>query len=218
MAGSAGVAFVVLVLLGTFIAGTPPDPDAGAGEIREFFVDNRSQLLLGGFLQTLAFPLIIWWVVVHHRMAREVAGDTPLPGVMVIGLVLAGAGAMVLGAVANGVVWVDGAAETMSDDVLAYAWRASSLGFGMGMGAIFVFLAASALVVKRMDAMPSWMPWLGGLAALMALVGTLGVLDAEMGMLAFLGFLALSLWILVVSGMMIAHGREGAVKATPAHV
>ena len=218
MAGWAGVVFVLLALLGTFIAGSPPDPDAGAGEIREFFVDNRSELLLGGLFQTLGFPFIIWWVVVHHRMAREAAGDTPLPGVMVIGLILTGAGAMVFGAVANGVVWVDGAAETMSDDVLAFAWRASTLGFGVGMSTLFVFLAASALVVKRMEGMPAWLPWLGGLAAVLALVSTLGVLDAEMGMLGFLGFIGFSLWILVLSGVMIAHGREAAVKATPAHV
>jgi len=218
MAGWAGVVFVVLVLVSTFIAGTPPDPDAGAGEIREFLVDHRSELLLGGLLQALATPFVIGWVLVHHRMMREAAGDTILPGAMVIGLVLTGALALVCTAIANATLWVDGAAEVMSDDVIAFGWRVSSLGFGMASATLFVFLAASAMGVKRMTAMPAWMSWLGGLAAVLAVVGTLGVLDAEMGMLGLLGFLAFSLWVLVLSGMMIAHSREAAAPRAPAHV
>jgi hypothetical protein len=40
----AGVVFVVLVLLGAFIPGSPPAPDDSAREIHEFFVDNDDGL------------------------------------------------------------------------------------------------------------------------------------------------------------------------------
>jgi len=203
MAGWAGLVFVALVLVSAFIAGSPPDPDASSAEIRDFFSDNRTVLLWGGFLQLLAFPFLVGFVLVLARMMRNATGDNLLPGAMLFGIIFTGMLAFAGSAVVNGMIWLDGLVDGMADDTVSYAWNASSLLYSSTAITLFVFLGAIAWAINRTKMMPAPVGWLAGIGAVLALVATLGVLEADLGMLGFVGFLAFAAWVIVASVVMI---------------
>jgi hypothetical protein len=211
MAGWAGLAFVVLALVGAFIAGSPPNPDASAAEIRDFFSDNRTALLWGGFLSTLAFPFFVGFVLVLARMMRKATGDNLLPGAMlfsaVASIVLAMGGAAVL----SGMIWVDGLVDGMADDTVSYAWNTSALLYGATGITLFVLFGSVGVAIQRTKMMPATVGWLAGAAAVLSLVGTLSLLDADLGVLGFLSAIAGAAWVIVASIVMI-----GSKAAEPA--
>ena len=95
-----GVAFVVLSVVGTFIAGSPPAADDSATEIAEWFSDNAGAIQAGQFLNGLGLIALIWWAgSLFRKMARAEAGRPRLSVVAIVGFVFGGVFALVSGAI-----------------------------------------------------------------------------------------------------------------------
>ena len=217
LAGWAGIAFAVLSVLGSLIAGSPPGIDDPANEIREFWVDNRDQLLVGSVLQALAVPAFLVFVMaVRELLVRGGEEGTFWGGVMTAGAVIALVLALVGGALGLSVTWVDGFTEDAGDDVVRAVWNAGTLPFVVGGAALFAFVGAAAVGILRTKVLPIWTGWLGAVAALISLLGILGFLEPDLAMLGFLGFFAFAIWVVAVSIVML-RGAPAGVPA-PARV
>jgi hypothetical protein len=206
-----------LSVVGSLIAGSPPGIDDPASEIREFWIDNRDQLLVGSLLQALALPaLLVFVMALREVLARGGEEGTFWGRVLTAGAIIALALAAVGGAAGLSVTWTEGFPEDAGDDVVRAVWNAGTLPFLAGGAALFAFVGAAAVGILRTKVLPVWTGWLGAIAALIALLGILGFLEPDLAMLGFLGFFAFAIWVVATSIVMLRGApAEG---PTPARV
>ena len=76
----AGVAFVVLAIIGAFTAGSTPKFDDSASEIVSFFRDNHNAVIFSAILTGIASPLFVW-LVAAIALTLRAAGQTAWAGV-----------------------------------------------------------------------------------------------------------------------------------------
>ena len=199
-AAVAGLAFVVLNVAGTLIAGAPPAANASASKIATYISDHagalRAELLLGG----LGIAALWWWLGALWRMLSKVEGERPRLALtaavaLAIGSALALVSAVFMATAAVRPIDVDTAHLLFSLSLITI----SAAGFG-----IAVFLIATCTVTARATSTPRWTAFLGYLAAAAFLVGTLGVVsDASVySAVATVAFFVWCVWIAAMSVLM----------------
>jgi hypothetical protein len=215
LAGGAAIAFVVLILVSAFAGGSPPAADDSVTEIREYFVDHRSGLLIGALLGLVAVPLVIWFAVVLRDLVRgdrlaDALGTASLAGLLVTAAVALAGGAILVAA-----VYVDGTAAAMGDDGIRLVYEAQMLLFASTSAGIALFGLTAALAIRRTAALPAYTMWFGFLAAVANVVAMFSVLGADASALAFIGLIGFALFLLVTGGTMAA-GRATLVAPSAA--
>jgi len=200
VAAVAGLAFVVLDVAGTLVAGAPPAANASAAKVATYINDHagglRAQLLLGG----LGIAALWWWLGALWRMLSTVEGERPRLALtaavaLASGSTLAFVSAVFMATAAIRPIDVDTAHLLFSLSLVTI----SAAGFG-----IAVFLIAACTVTVRAASTPRWTGYLGYLAAAAFLVGTLGVVsDASVyPNVATLAFFVWCVWTVVMSVLM----------------
>ena len=187
-----GVVFVVLAVVGAFMAGSPPkvsDPDA---KIINFTKDNQDALRVASYLAGLGLAFFLFFLGAVGSRLRQ-AGSGRLAATAVMGGVATAAIAAVGYSInAYGALHPLESAGTV---------RLSTVVFGfLGFGA-FVLTEATSIVIVRTKFLPAWLGWFGGLVALLWLVGGAAVSteDDTIFAIGFVAFLAWALWLLVLS-------------------
>ena len=210
-AGAGGILFVVLALVSAFLPGAPPMTSDSAKEIAEYFNDHADAIRQASFLGIIATLPIVWWTAAMYRMLDRATGNARLGVMLAVGVaiatVAAGASAIVFATVAlMGVGGSGGLSETKFFYVLGTNLNALvAIGTALAVGSV-------SAGVLRTGMMPKWLGWLGALVALVAVGGSLvGVSgnDAVMGLL-LVGFLGFSLWLVIVSVLMLRRPAESA--------
>jgi hypothetical protein len=208
-----GVAFVVLAVVGTFIAGSPPAADDSAAEITEWFVDNPGAIQTSQFLNGLGLVALIWWAgSLFRKMNRAEGGRPRLSVVAIAGFVFAGACAMVSGAVMSATALrIDELGDAQVFYTLSMVLLATS-----AFGLVAALGAISALSM-RTRMLPQWLTYLGLLVALLFLVGSIASAtdEAAFGFFGFAGFLVWCIWILGVSFEMWTKPTSATVAPSP---
>jgi len=189
-----GVVFVVLAVIGAFLAGSPPkvsDPD---GKIITFTKDNQDALRVASYLGGLGLAFFLFFLgAVGSRLRRAGAGSGRLAATAVMGgVATASIAAIGFSISAYGALHPVESAGT---------FRLSTVVLGMlGFGA-FVFTEATSIVIVRTKFLPAWLGWAGGLVALLWLIGAAAVSteDDTIFAIGFVAFLAWALWLIVLS-------------------
>src|SRR5438105_14924985 len=75
-AGVAGIVFVVLTLVGVFLAGAPPKPDAPVSEWRAFYSDHRTAVLLGVILGGIGSAVVLWFISGLRSVLQRAEGGS----------------------------------------------------------------------------------------------------------------------------------------------
>lgn len=194
-AALAGVVFVVLALVGGFIAGSPPkvsDPD---GKIVKFTKDNEDALKIASYLGGLGIAFFLFFLGAVGSRLRQ-AGSGRLAATAVMGGV-ATASIAAIGFSISGY----GALHPLES---AGTFRLSTVVMAMLGFAAFVFTEATSIVIVRSKFLPAWLGWFGGLVALLWLVGAAAVSteDDTIFAMGFVAFIAWALWMLVLSVML----------------
>ena len=196
----AGVAMVVLVVIAFIVGGETPDGDDPIREVVSFYLDNDTdQIVAAAFLLwgTAAFLLFasgLWRVLRNAETERRGASS----------LVLVGAAIFAVGTtIFAGITFTLG---DFADDVGPQAIQAlnalnSDLFAPLALG-VFTFLIGAGASIIATAALPKWVGWV-------AVV--LGV--AAITPLGFFAFLALGLWILIVSVLIFLRGGTPAPRA-----
>jgi hypothetical protein len=208
-----GILFVVLVAVSVFLPGNPPMTSDSAKKISDFLVDHNDEVRWSGYIGTLAVIPFFWWLGSVWRMLRRGEDGSPRLAVMAVlggafATAMATVGAVILSAIPLVGVRTLGLATTRTLYVISTNLAVATL-FG-----IAAFLLGFSVVVIRTAVLPRIVGWLGVLIAIVAIVGGATVAtdrDAVFDV-AFAGFIASLLWVLVVSIIMLVQSGH-AVEA-----
>jgi hypothetical protein len=215
LGAAAGLLFVILLLVGGFIAGTPPDPDDSAREFQEYIVDNETALKIGSYLNGLAiFPFLIFLGSLWSRVRG--AGDetrrlaTVLAGAGVVGVALASVGTAVTATMALRI-------EELGGGGAKFFFTLSTVTTGMTAFAVATLVAAVSTATIRARVFPSWLGPAGAVLAEAWLIAGLSVAtDATgIGFLGFIVFLLWLVWVLVISFFLYRPQPAARAASTP---
>lgn len=209
LAAAGGIVGVVLFVIAILIVGTPPDIDADATTVADFFKDNRDQVLWGTFLQGLGVVAIIWFIGALGAAMRD-AGEGRLAAVMGIAFAITfsvgAVAALTRGALAFSIAEAADPGISLSFYRMGgYLDTTSSV-----IGSAF-FLAVAGAVV-RTGLVARWWGWASGLAGLWILISSTAW--ARDGFWSpdgagFVSFIVFLVWVLVTSILLTMKMRSG---------
>ena len=205
-AGLGGVAYVVLFIVGVFVAfGGQPDGDADPARVQAYFADSghRDRIGLGWVLFALGVFFFLWFLSsLRQRLRRLDAG-----GLLAT---LALIGGVVYAALALAGMSLYMAITTMSDDTYRHTvypeliHAANDAGYvihasgGIGAGAMII---ASSAVALRAGVVPAWLGWIGVLIGILSL-----------GSIFFFPEFLFLLWVLVAGALLFMARPETAAR------
>jgi hypothetical protein len=208
VAAATGIAFVVLLVIATFIVAQPPDVDGPAREIRRYFVENQNGLLFQSWLYGVAGVLFIWFAgTLRSRLAVAEGAGQRLSLISFAGAIgtLATIGPTVALNLTIAYTVARGAPLALTHSLF-------ELSFWFGVLVVFslaVFVGAAALSAGRTGALPQWLAWGGlGVAALHLLqsidVFVRGTDFFEPnGVIGYINLVLILLWILAASVLLL---------------
>lgn len=207
--GFHGGLIAVAALVAIFATyGVPPDADAPAAEIAEWYADNDATIRFSTVLLGVGVIGLSWWFgSLWRHMRRAEDGEPRLAVIAAIGLILSGATAMISIAVGSAAAMrIDDVGEEGA--VLAWAFANTSIGLS-AVGDVILIAAVSTLAI-RTRFLPTWLAYGGGLAALVNLVAALSAAtdSAVISIFGLIGFLSWLAWIAAISLVMIERKTE----------
>jgi hypothetical protein len=193
----AGVVFIVLVVVGALIGGSPPKPSDSAAKIVKYYRDNSDSLRVGSYLSGVALIPFLWFLgTLFGRLRRAEGGAGRVSGIALTG----GVATVAIAMVANGI----GAYAALHPEGSAGSFQISTILFGYVGFAIAVLVAATSVVVLRSNLLPSWFGWAGVALALAWLVGAAAVSSESdaINTVGFIVFLVWAVWIVILSVLL----------------
>jgi hypothetical protein len=205
VAAGTGIAFVVFLLIATFIVAQPPDVDeASAGEIRSYFADNRSGIEFQSFLFGLTGVLFIWFAGTLRSVLASAEGEGRRLSLISFAGAIGALATLVPTLVVNLTLASGGVSGPVGEALFRYAsWYGVLVVFS-----IAVFVGAAALSAGRTGVLPQWFAWAGLAVAGLHLLQSLDLfLDADFlepnGFLGYLNLILVALWVLAASVLLL---------------
>lgn len=200
-----GIAFVVLSLIATFIAPSPPQASDGADKITAYFVDHRTAILLSGYLNGLSLIPIILFIAALYALLHDAEGAPGRLALMAFGAAILSGTLATLSAIVSSVLAFVGKDSDAATVRGLYAFSQ--------MTGVFIWfpvaawLLAASLIMLGMAGAYRWIAWLGLLGVIVGLLEGASVaksgffaLGSILGLAAFLLF---AIWILATSIVML---------------
>jgi hypothetical protein len=205
-----GILFVVLVLLSAFLPGSPPKTSDSTADMAKFIVDKGDEIRIAGYLGAIALVPFFWFLASLWRLLRRDEGGAPRLAVMAA---LGGAFSATVGALGGIVLALLPMVRTsLTPGLLRTLFILSTNIAFMALFGIATLVLSASVVFIRSRGVPVWLGYLGILAGLVALVGggaTVSTNDT-LFTIGFIGFLLATLWILILSIVMLRHAPEAA--------
>ena len=204
--GIAGLAFVVLALLGRFLAGNPPTVADSDSTITSWLNDHRTTVLFSSLMWAAASGLVIWFAAAFAEAIREREERSDVHLALLAGSVLVGSAIFVNAALTAGSAY-NIATRGTPLSVLMYnitAVMTTMIGFAAALP-----LAAAGLGVLRTHLMPNWLGYLGLVAAVVSFAGAFGVFATSGTFVAggvlmtTVPLLLSAVWIVCAGGYMV---------------
>jgi len=212
-----GILFVILILVAAFIPGTPPKTSDSTAKIANFINDKNDEIRWAGYIGALASVAMLWFLGAVWRVLRRAEGGSPrLTVVAVSGAIFA----TVMGAIGGivlSVVAIAGVAGSGGKTGTRFMYILST---NLAVAVVFglaVFVAAFSAVILRTGVFPNVLGWFGALIALVALASG-GIVASTRDVffnLSFGAFFAFSLWLLIIS-VMVLRGTGSEAPAASA--
>jgi hypothetical protein len=211
--GYAGIVFILVVLIGGFAPGIPPDNTHPMSEIAAYYDGHRMQVLLAAWLGCLAVVLFTWYGVGFYRLLANAGVDEGLPLFSFVSGVIANVIALASAGLTGALVFHPSSAIGPQAG-LAIVDLASMFGTIIWLPvAAFAFGAARS--GARHASLPTWLVWFGYLTTLVCVVASFSIMmDSGPlvlgGLFGFGALLVFVVWILLSSIVMIradvSHG------------
>jgi len=201
-----GLAFLVLVVI-AFLTGSE-SPDASqdsAGEVVEFYVDNKGSFMFLAALEAVAATLFVFFAGSLRRVLRDAEG----PGGILSAVAFAGAIIFATGIAIDATITFT-LAETADDidpvavQTLNALYNNDFFPFAVGMQ---LFLLATGISVLRHRALPRSIGWI---AIVLGVVATTPV--------GFASFIGGTILVAVISVMLAMRARAAAPRVEPGPV
>ena len=212
-----GIIFVVLLLVAGLMPGSPPKTGDSAAKIADFIADKGDRLRWAGYIGALAVVAFFWFLGGVWRVLRRAEGGSPRLTVVALSGALFASVMATLGGLGLGVLGITGVAGAGGRSTTRFIYILST---NVAVATVFgmaVFVAAFSAVILRTGFLPKVLGWIGAVIAVAAIASG-GIVASTREVffdLSFGVFFAFSLWLLVVSVMMLlGRGSEPATSAT----
>jgi hypothetical protein len=209
LAGSAGIAGLLLLSIALFLPGLPPRTDEPTRKILSFALAHRSELLVGAFLTPIALFGLLWMLAGVWRL---LAGSDQDP--LLLGGVLSGSLGLVLVVASVGLVAGLVLEAARGHDLVLVRFVTDSADIVTQIGLLLAggFVLASSLAGRARGALPDWLVGLGLFATLVIAATSLPAMIVSGGPWQAGGFGALAgtgpliAWFAVVAIRMARSG------------
>ena len=201
----AGFAGVVVLLVGFFMPGTPPDPDAGATEIANFLSDKESTLKIAVPLLLLGVALIGFFLLGLFDRLRD---ESPWAYGVLLGGAPSGAIAT-LGILAIGGVVLNG---RLDESATAALFAAQNAAFNAGVAFDIILLVSIAMIATA----PGWLRGYSVLLTVVAVVSLFGVVNSSVAIVGLGYFVLFMIWVVAASVWLLRPAEGTASAAVPA--
>jgi hypothetical protein len=214
MAGLAGIAAMVLIVIGTLLAGSPPSAGDPADDVVKYYADYDAwPIVLTANM--LVGPLLALFTAGVYVLARR-RDDRDDAAWFVVALVgtLAGFGA-VFGASATDVALAVHS-DRLPGELVDVLWTLNGTFVAYQIATISIFLLGFGILTLRGVVGPRWAGYVALVGAAAAGVGMLGAgstLDSGSPLLlvGFIGFLAWIIWTITVGIWMVRSDDSSSV-------
>ncbi len=208
----AGIASIVLFVVATFIAGSPPNPNDSVRKVFNYVHDNVDAIRWGGFIVAVGIVLFAFWLAALASAARRsLNAPSGIVTLVIIGGVVGLTLALVGTAIAN--------VEALRIHELGPSGIHFFFGLGYLVGAVgdfgtAVLAGAVALACTRGKLLPTWLGAISAGLAVAFIVAGLGVATFNSGIatVGLVVFLVWALWVVTVSVLMLRSTTAGATR------
>jgi hypothetical protein len=198
LAPLSGVVFFVVTAVAVFATPSSPNSDASAAKAVSFFTSHRTSQLASAFLIWYAALFVVLFAASLRSYLRARAGSN---GLVALGFAGGAVYALALSILAGFLYAAADVASKISPSAEQALNVLQNDMFPIVFVTTAVFMFGYGLAISRTDALPRWLGWIAILIAVIAAVPPV----------SFVAFLALPVWVLVVS--VVVFLREG--KAAP---
>jgi hypothetical protein len=204
----AGIAFVILMVVGSMLISDVPAPDATAQQIADYLADsgNHTRNIIGAYLWVIGALAFLWFLVRLRDDIRRAEGGTGSLASLVFGAGVTFTAVWLVSAAAF--VAVPYAIELMdapiSDPDLVRLLPSTGrllLLHGAGFAGLLVVLATS-VASFRTGVFPRWLAWLGIVAAIVLLLDVI-----------YVTIFPFWTWVFIVSIVMLMRREKTATTA-----
>jgi len=208
-----GLVFFVLLVIAFAILPSPPDFDAPANDVANYYVDHQDGIRVSLVFLTAALFFFVWFIAALRAAlaAAEGGGRRVSNLVYGTGLVAIAAIGICQGAVAVAALHP----ELTSPEVTRTLHDFSFVGFAPLTGIFAAFFLANAVAIQRLGVLPAW---LGAFALVVGVIQILGIgamltddgafaADGVLG--GFLPLIAFALWFPAASVALATRVRNG---------
>jgi len=208
LGAEAGIAFVVLVMIGIFLPGKLPAQNATGTQLITYINDHRDSLRWSVVIFSLATVCgLFFFATLRARLSEAEGGHSELATAAVVGGLFAGVANML-----GGLTWCLSffrAGTGLAPSTVRAMWDANTIGGTMGNVGVAVAMAAVAIVVLSTGLLPRWVGWLSAAVAAVCTVSLFGFLAPTgafgpgggfgliSGIVGLLGVLAISVELLM---------------------
>jgi hypothetical protein len=198
-----GLIFAALVIASFAVSGETPDVNDSGRHVINFFTDNRDSQLASGILGAYASVFFLFWAgTLRGHIRRLQPGSSTLAAMSFGGGIAVAVG----GAIFSGITVALSDAPDKLDPGAAQALNVLNNDlFPPLIVGVAVFMIANGLVTLRWGILPAWLGWIALLIGVVALTP-----------IGFFAALAMVIWTIVVSILLLVRGRsETTTAATP---
>jgi hypothetical protein len=164
-----GLVSVILIVVGfAAVLPKPPAPDASAASFAAYYSDHKDAIRIATLILSTGLLFYVWFLGSLSSALRSAIGSPRLPTVAF--------GGGLVGAIFFVVALAAGATAAYRPDETSPELIRTVNDFGLlvavpaSAGFVALF-AATALVILRSSALPSWLGWLSGAGAVASLAG-----------------------------------------------
>lgn len=206
----AGIVSIVLFVIATFIAGTPPKPNDSVQKVFNYVHNNSDAIRWGGYIVAIGIVLFAFWLAaLASAVRRALRAPSGIVTLVIVGGVIGLVLALVGTAIAN--------VEVLRIRELGPSGLHFFFGLGYLIGAVgdfgtAVLVGAVALAGLRGAAFPSWLVAVSGALAVGFLVAGIGVATFSSGIatVGLVVFLVWALWVVAISVLRLTGSQASA--------
>jgi len=210
----AGFGYIAVSIVAALVTGMRPPPESSSAAIRDFFINERTALVVQGWLYALGSVLLLWFALAVRSVLRTASSDSHLGEVFFAGTVVVAGLSLV--AMAIQIVVVKAASRVSPEAVRVVGYDFVLAQFLLAGFIVATTAIAYAGCVVRSGVLPRWTAWVAVMAAVLNLAGTLAVLvpdgafSINGSVVVWLPGVSTVVWYLSAAVSLLRLGRQPA--------
>ena len=190
-----GIGFIVVLVISFLVMGDePPEADEGGQAVIDHYVENKDSIQASAVIGVVAALLLVFFANYLRRVFAE-AGEVTLSATVLVGAAIVATAAAIDGTISFALAEAAEDLDPAAAQAVQAIWDNDWLPFALG---ILIFLFSAGIATLKSGVLPAWLGWA---AIVLAVVGLTPI--------GFAAFLGAAIWILVVSGLLLARANRG---------